>query len=156
MIEHIAGDQRMRFTEASTFTCSRCRGVETSNLLAISDSDCSKRFCNGCYGLLVSQQQAADEIYRESVLQAKRVAVAEKAALQQKVLREREALRTQVAAERRERAVAREKADGKTIVGFDKHPAGRVAVVGPDGVVVTVKSSEKVSGRSSFMRWDNK
>src|ERR1700730_14546950 len=73
MIEHIAGDQRMRFTEASTFTCSRCRGVETSNLLAISDSDCSKRFCNGCYGLLVSQQQAADEIYRESVLQAKRV-----------------------------------------------------------------------------------
>src|ERR1700730_17293205 len=59
MIEHMAGIQRMRFAEASTFTWSRCRGVETSNLIAIPDDDCSKRFCDGCFDFLVLQHQGA-------------------------------------------------------------------------------------------------
>jgi hypothetical protein len=46
-----------RLAERINFRCARCRGEKNANLVATMEGDWERTICNGCYGLLVSQER---------------------------------------------------------------------------------------------------
>ena len=47
--------RQYRFEKTVSFLCFRCGQTKTAKLIAIFNNDWTKRLCNGCYGLLLSQ-----------------------------------------------------------------------------------------------------